>query len=231
MGFEVVTIHQPNYIPWMGFFHKACHADVLVLLDDVQYSKNSVQNRNKVRTRDGEVFLTVPVLTSGHFGQKTNQVLIDMRSNWQSKHLKTIQLNYGKSPYYHLYEKDLLDFYSRPYEKLVDACVDFIHFVVQWLNLPIHTVLASELGVEAESTERLILLTKKIGGRTYLSGPSGGHYLQKEAFADAGLELQFHQFQHPQYSQFNGEQFILYLSVLDVIFNCGYDSRQYLLKD
>jgi len=230
-GMDSVSIHQPNYLPWLGFFHKMNQVDKFILLDDVQFSKNSVQNRNIIRSRDGKIMLAVPVLTTGKFGQVTNEVLIDKRSRWQDKHLKTIQMNYSKAPYYNVYKDELEYVYQQQYEKLTDVCVNLISVLVKWLGISTEIVMASILNVNEDSTEKLISLTKKVGCNLYLSGPSGRKYMEQTRFKQEEIILKFHSFVHPIYTQFSSKDFIANLSALDLIFNYGEDSKKVLFGE
>ena len=95
---KIVAIHQPNFLPWLGFFYKMLKADLFVFLDNVQFSKNSYQNRVRIKTSQGQQWLTIPVFHS--FGQLTNEVQINNKENWREKHLKTLEMNYKRTPYF-----------------------------------------------------------------------------------------------------------------------------------
>src|ERR1043165_5905453 len=106
----IVAIHQPHYLPWLRYFEKIARSDVFVLLDDVQYEKNGFQNRNKIKTGQGWAYLTVPVKKP--LLVPINEVLIDNTSGWQDKHLRAIELNYGKAPYFKQHQEALTALYT-----------------------------------------------------------------------------------------------------------------------
>ena len=114
----ILTAHQPVYLPWLGLFHKIALADTFVFFDQVQYLPKDWMNRNKIKTTSGEIFLTVPVFTKGHREKKTSEIEINNNENWQNKHLKTIKLNYSKTPYYEEYIPFFEEVYSKKWVKL-----------------------------------------------------------------------------------------------------------------
>lgn len=225
-----VAIHQPNFIPWIGFFHKMLSCDKFVLLDNVQYSKNSFQNRNKIRTKQGELLLTIPVLTTGRYGQQTDEVLIDNKLNWREKHIKTLITTYAKAPYYKTYIQEIESIYLVKYERLLDICVDFIQVIKGWLGSEVQIIHSSSLGATGDRTSRLLNLTIAAGGNTYLSGSSGRKYLCENVFKTENITLKYQDFVHPEYLQFQGDTFISNLSILDLFFNCGQDSKHIVIN-
>ncbi len=217
---RVVTIHQPNFLPWMGFFHKMALADVFILLDNVPFTKNGFQNRVKIKSAQGEQWLTVPVLTKGRSGQLTCDVQINNKSRWQRIHLTALRTNYQRAPYYEAVLAWLEPWYEKSWTFLVDFNRPLIEEVMHQLRLQAELVNASSLSVEGSGSELLLRLVKKVGGNVYLSGPSGRRYLDIESFEQAGITVRFQEFHHPVYPQLYGE-FIPGLSVLDLLMNVG----------
>jgi hypothetical protein len=216
----IVTIHQPNFLPWLGFFHKMDQADVFVSLDNVQYTKNSYQNRCKIKISQGETWLTVPVLTSGKGFPLTYEVEIDNKLNWAKKVWSSLQMAYSKTPYFSEYKASYEEILLKPWNHLAELTHALLENTVTLLGITTTMLKATDLGVGGESTDLLLAISQKVGASTYLSGPSGKNYLELDKFSQTGIKIDFHTFQHPKYSQNYGE-FIPYLSIIDLLFNEG----------
>lgn len=216
----IVSMHQPNYLPWSGFFHKMSRSDVLVLLDTVQYTKNGFQNRTQIKTPQGASWLTVPVLTRGRFKQVTNLVEIDKKTGWKRKHLRSIETNYGRAPHFERYLSWLEDLYGRDWDKLVDLNTFAIRYIAEELKIETRIVMASCLGVSGSGSELLLSICETLGASVYLSGPSGKRYLEEKRFEERNIRVAFHGFVHPAYGQqFGG--FVPNLSIIDLLLNRG----------
>jgi hypothetical protein len=218
----IVSAHQPNFAPWLGFFDKALHSDVLVLLDTVQFIKRGYQNRARIKASTGPQWLTVPVISKGRYDQATRDVEIDETARWRSVHLRTLQSVLAKAPY----RDELLEVVEPIYARddlrlLVDLNVALIRAVADRLGIATRLVLASELPTEGSSTRLMVSLTKAVGGDVYLSGPTGRRYLEPELFDAAGVELRYHSFDVFEYPQLHGA-FEPGLSCLDYVANCGF---------
>ncbi len=218
----VVAIHQPQYLPWLGYFDKLDRCDVFCLLDTVQYKKNEFQNRNRIKTADGWQWLTVPVTYS--FPQRINEVGVNQTVDWQRKHLQALKTNYSKAPFFDTCYASFEEFYQKSYEMIVDVNVASIDLLAQLLGLERKLVLASSLPVETEDpTLRLVEICKNFGGDFYLSGRDGAKYLDVDMFADHQIHVLFQNFKHPQYPQCYAP-FEPNMSVVDLLFNCGQES-------
>lgn len=216
----IVSIHQPNFLPWLGFFHKMAKSDVFILLDVVQYSKNSFQNRTQIKTAQNSNWLTVPVLTSSHFKQKTNEVRIDNSNDWRKKHLHTIKVNYGRSNYFKRYFPLFEEVYRKEWSKLADLNSALINTISNEFNIKSQIKQASLIEVTSKGTDLLLNICQSLGADSYLSGPSGRQYLEEEKFKNSGIEIIYNNFSSPKYQQqFRG--FIPNLSAIDFLFNCG----------
>ena len=219
---KTITIHQPNYMPWSGFFHKWMLADTFVILDTVQYHKNEWQNRNQIKTAQGAQWITVPV--TYRFPQRIHEVRI-APGNWAKKQIASIEQAYAKAPFFHDYWPEIKAVLLAKHDKLVDLNVALIQALGQQLGCTSPLLLASDLPVEQEDpTLRLIEICKHLESDAYLSGAEGRNYLQADSFQDAGLSLLFQDVSPPVYPQLHGD-FVPYLSVLDVLSNIGKDAQ------
>ncbi|CAB3290115.1 WbqC-like protein family [Methanocaldococcus lauensis] len=213
-----VVILQPMYLPWMGYFGMIDVADVFVFYDDVQFSNQSWQQRNRVKTANGIVWLTVPVIKK--FGQRINEVRINNSTNWRKKHWKTIKYSYSKAPYFKDYKDIFEEIYAREWNYLYELNIYIIKTITEILGLKTKFILSSELNVEGKKTDRLIRILKKINATEYISGPSAKAYIEPEKFKRENIGLYWFEFNHPKYPQIHGD-FVPYLSVIDLLFNVG----------
>ncbi len=218
----IVSAHQPNFAPWLGFFDKALHSDVMVLLDTVQFIKRGLQNRSRIKGADGAPrWLTVPVISKGRYDQLTRDVEIEESTDWRSVHLRTLQSVLARAPHRdELFELVEPVYARRDVHRLVDLNVALIRAVADRLGIATRLVLASELDLEGSSTRLMVSLTEAVGGDVYLSGPTGRRYLEPELFDEAGLELRYHSFDAFEYPQLHGP-FEPGLSCVDYLANCG----------
>ena len=218
----VVAIHQPQYMPWLGYFDKIDRSDVFCLLDTVQYKKNEFQNRNRIKTADGWQWLTVPVIY--RFPQRIEEVGVNQTVEWQRKHLQALKTNYSKAPFFETYYASFEDFYQKSFEMIVEVNLASIELLMDLLGLEGKLVLASSLPVETEDpTLRLVEICKNFGGDSYLSGKDGAKYMNVDMFESHQIEVLFQDFNHPEYPQCYGP-FEPNMSVVDLLFNCGRNS-------
>lgn len=218
-----VSIHQPNYLLFPGTLRKLLSCQIFVFLDNVQMPLGrSFRSRNRIKTKDGERWLTVPVQRKGV--QNISDVLIDNSRDWQIKHWKTIEQSYGKAQYFAEWEPILRPFYRIGWTRLADLDMMMTKELAAEIlkgrgTLPEFRV-ASQLPVEGSSTDLLISICKAVGGGVYLSGPSGHDYMDEEKFKKAGIELRYSDYKAVPYRQLWGE-FIPNLSVIDLLMNEG----------
>lgn len=215
----IVAVHQPQYMPWLGYFHKMDTADLFVLIDTVQYKKNEWQNRNRIKTAQGWQWLTVPVVYK--FPEKIHEVGIDQRTDWQGKHRKSLITNYARSSHFGPGMESLQEVFSTKWDRIAPLTVYVVKKLARMLGIDTPIVLSSELGeLPDDPDERLIAIAKRVKATTYLAGQGGHIYMEMEKYERAGIRVQFQEFHHPVYPQlFNG--FEGCLSVLDLLFNCG----------
>ncbi|MBM7662852.1 hypothetical protein JOC85_003663 [Bacillus mesophilus] len=215
----IVSIHQPNLFPWMGFFEKMAASDTMILLDQVPYSKRSYQNRVKIKGTHGTKWLTVPVQVKGNFAQITHDVLISHDQDWKSKHVKTLEFFYGNSPQFNDLFPKIQQLYDLEHiDHLIDFTIPSIELIKKELGITTELIKASTLHAKGTRSELLAELVTAIGGDTYLSGPTGKDYIEDHYFKDRGLEIDYHPFQPFPYPQLFGE-FTAGLSTLDFLFN------------
>lgn len=216
----LVAIHQPEHLPWLGFFEKLRRVDLFVLLDDVQFSKGDFQNRNRVKGAAGVQWLTVPVVH--RFPQKINEVEI-AGDDWRENHWKTIVSCYGRTPYFAEVAPSLERLYHEPWRKLTDFNLAAIKLLATLLRIDTKMILSSDVDVAGEKSELVLNICKHVGASAYYSGVMGKTYLRRDAFEQAGIELMFQDFQHPIYQQLFMKQqgFVPNLSVVDLLLNCG----------
>ena len=213
-----VAISQPTYLPWMGYFGLMDAVDLFVFYDDTQFVKQSWQQRNRIKTSKGELWLTVPVVRQ--FGQEIKDVKIDNSTNWSKKHIRSIMYNYEKSPYYEEFYPIMEDLYNQKWQTLLELNLSIIKTLMDFTGINTETMLSSELNTTGTKTDRLVEMLDKIGATEYVSGPAARSYLDKEKLEENGFSLYWYEFEHPVYPQLYGE-FIPYLSAIDLIFNTG----------
>jgi hypothetical protein len=221
---KTVAIHQPNYLPWLGYFYKIRSADLFVILDSVDYQSgnaSSITNRARIKTATGEMLMTVPV-SKPKVTRRIDAVSIDNKQNWQRKHLNSLKTAYGKSRHfeevYNLIESGLL----RRFEYLADLNTHLIESVCGFLDIRTPILRSSSMGLadDSEKNERILKICKHEQATSYLSGNGARKYNNEELFRDSGIELRYANFSPPTYPQLHGE-FIPKLSVADCLFNCG----------
>jgi hypothetical protein len=227
----IAAIHQPNYIPWLGYFFKIAHSDKFVFLDIAAYSCGSFVNRNSIKTPNGSAWLTIPVLKSGRFGQLISEVETSDIQPWARRHLATLQSNYGRAPYF----KEILGLLEPHYraatdnrKSLSDFNIEVICSIATYLHVNTQFIRASELNVSGHKTELLLDICRVVGATTYLAGTGGKSYQEDEKFENAGITPLFSSFSQRSYSQLFGG-FVGNLSIVDVLMNCGHLGTRRLL--
>ncbi|MFH1367777.1 MAG: WbqC family protein [Elusimicrobiota bacterium] len=224
----ILAVHQPQYLPWLGYFHKIANCDLFIFLDDVQYKKREFQNRNKIKTPNGPLWLTVPVATKGKYSQKISEVTIDKETGWNNEHWKSVEHNYAHARFFSEHKTIFSDVYGMKWDKLIDLSMKIIENTLSYLDIKTPCKMSSEYGVTSSSTQRIIDLCKKTGADTYLSGAGGREYMDEKLFTDNNIRLTYQDYKHPEYEQLHGK-FEPYLSVIDLLMNCGPQSRGILL--
>ncbi len=225
---KVVAAHQPNYLPWIGYFHKIVKSDLFIILDHVEFSRRGFINRNRVKGPNGPVWLTVPVKAHGRM--RIIDVTIDDTKDWRRKHSITLQAFYGKAPYFDEVYPALKDIYEREWDKLADFNIEIIMRIVRLLNIDCEFVKSSTLNPQGKKMDMIINLCKKVGGDVYFSGRGARRYQDPDVFRKNGMELIYQEFEHPVYPQRFGE-FIPNLSIVDMMFNVGIKRTREILQN
>lgn len=222
-----IAIHQPNYLPWLGYFKKMMDCDIFVFLDDVQYEKNYIVNRNKIRTSTGSMWLTVPV--NAHLDSKINEVTIDNAQKWYEKHKKSILINMSKAKYLEKYQPFIEDIYQRKHNLLMDLNMEMINYMIREFGIKTKTIFSSQLDVSGKGSDRILNICKSLNGDVYLSGQFGKNYLKLEDFEKNNIKVIFQNFRHPVYVQCY-QPFVPNMCIFDLMLNEGNNSTQ-ILKD
>jgi hypothetical protein len=225
---KTVTIHQPEYLPWIGFFDRIYQTDIFVILDDVQYQKNGFINRNKVKNYNGWQWITVPV--EGKSTRKNiNEVIISNQEEWGEKQWKCLLYNYSRAPYFKKYADFFEEVFKKKWNLIVDLDINLIENVMKMLGLEKKIEKSSLLNVSGMATERLVNICKKLEADIYLSGPGGKKYMDLERFKEKNVKVIFREFFHPVYpQQFGKIGFMPCLSIIDLLFNCGPESLKFI---
>jgi hypothetical protein len=222
-----VFVHQPEYIPWLGFFDKLARCDVYVVYDDAQYQHGSFHNRNRIRTPAGWDWLTVPII-HGH-----PQMIKDVKIHgalWKVKQINVIKTYYRKAPFFREYYPIIEDALLFDHELLIGLNLQLIRSIVDVLGIDVHMIRSSELPYRgAEKNEKLVSMCKFMGANKYLSGSGGRSYIKEELFNQSGIRVQWHSYEHPCYRQVFGG-FEANLSVIDLLFNMGPASKDILIS-
>ena len=225
-----VTILQPSYLPWLGFFEQMSRSDKFVLLDDVQYTRRDWRNRNRIRVRENWIWLTVPVQQKSRFSQSLLETRIDNSVSWRRKHLETLRQHYCKAPFFEKYFPRCQQIYEKDWEFLFDLCLETINLIKEEMGIETPLLRSSEMKLSGEKTERLVSICRELGATHYLSGESGSDYISQEDFSNQGIELEYQNYEHPVYPQ-RYPGFVPHLSTIDLLFNCGEQSLSILKQD
>ncbi len=220
-----VAIHQPQFMPWLGYLDKIDRADVFVVLDSVQFKKNEWQNRNRIRTATGWQWVTVPV--HHNFGQAIQDVRINNTMDWQRAHLRALAMHYGRAPYVTQFLPELTTIYNTSWDCLSDLAVAMLRWLMSAFGMTTPIEFSSKMTLRDERTERLIDICHTLGATTYVAGAGGKAYMDLESFDAAGVVVEFQDFQHPVYPQCY-EPFISGMGAIDVLMMCGDEAGQRL---
>ena len=221
-----IAIHQPQYLPWVPYLDKIDACDVFVYLDNVQFQRRGVQNRNEIRGQHGPLRLTVPVKADRETLIRDVTIVKD---GWQNKHLASITHAYARAPFYERYFGELRDLLMRDFDRLVDLNVAVTDWLCDHLGITSRRVRASELEVSGEKEGMILSVCEAVGGGTYLSGTGARVYQRQAHFAARGLGLVYQQYKNAPYSQGQGAPFMADLSSIDLLFFAGPEARSILL--
>lgn len=213
---RVIAIHQPNFLPWLGFFHKVAKADCFVFLDDVEYSKRAVTRRVRVILGGNWHWLTIPI-SNAKDSSKISELKL-APTDWRSKHLRMLSAAYSKAPYFDQFFPVLEDVYGFAEDNLARFNVAAIERICAHLNLPASFRTSSELISEGKGESKLVAIVKELGGRIYFSGNGAKNYQSEQFFSDNRISLEYSNFCERPYSQ-DTEDFVPGMSIVDALFN------------
>jgi hypothetical protein len=222
----ILSAHQPAYLPWLGYFHKLTLGDTFCVFDTAPYRRRDFINRNRIKTDQGPLWLSVPVYSHG------KPRICDVRireSDWQRKHLLTVANAYAKAPYYDDYIGEIHHVLAKRYVFLADLTTALLRLFVQMFEITTRLVVASDYDFTGKKSDCIIDMCTKFGAATYVFGAKGRNYADIAAFASAGINVVFQEYKHPRYRQRFGA-FVPNLSIIDLLFNEGPRSLEILLS-
>ncbi len=216
---KVISIHQPNYIPWLGYFYKIAQSEIFVFLDDVQYSNEGMHNFHYIKTPQGTFRLKIPV--EQKLGDHINQVRTRDELGWKNKHLKTIKANYKRALHFDEVFYDFSNLITREYSNLADLNGTIIQFISQKLGIKTRFIYASDLNINTVREEKILDICNAFQANVYYSGTGASHYQKEENFLLRGIELRYSTYKPYEYPQLWGT-FTANVCILDYLMNCGY---------
>ena len=223
-----ISIHQPQYLPWLPLLLKIEQSDLFIFLDNVDFQKNGLQNRNQIKSSQGLIWLTVPIYQK--LGQKIIDVKIVSDKIWRKKHWQTIQVCYRKAPYFKFYKEALEAIYVNEWSSLCNLNIEIMKMLMKLMDIKTPTIRSSQMKATGQASDLIHNLCLEVGATQYISGIGGKEYLNPSTFYNSGIDLVYKSYSLPkEYPQlFNQSGFFNSLSVIDIIFNCGQDWRNYI---
>ncbi len=226
----IVSINQPAYLPWLGYFHRIAASDLHIILDTVQFERNSFTNRNKVRTATGWTWLTVPVNLKGHLSGMTIADVEVADDHWRRKHWSTIVQNYRRAPYFAEHAGFFEQVYARSWARLAELLEATTQYLLTALGIRTEVRRAGAAGADGRKSELVLNLCRSVGATSYLSGTLGRDYIDEAQFRADGIAVAYQDYAHPRYPQvYPG--FEPLMSAIDLLFNTGPDARRIMLGE
>lgn len=217
---RTLVVNQPTYLPWLGYFDILRRADVFVVYDHVQFSRQSWQQRNRIRDRRGPLLLTVPVLHRGKGPQALCEVEVDRTKDFATKHLRAIHANYARAPRFRELFPELEVLYAAAPERLAELNWSLIRWGMEKLGVRTTVFFSRDLGVEGRNVDALLELCERFGADRYMSPAGARDYIgDGEAFAERGIRLEYQAYEHPVYPQLDHPDFVSHLSFIDFLLN------------
>lgn len=227
----IVTIHQPEHLVWLGLLDKINRSDVYVILDSVQFEKNNYQNRNRIRTKEGWTWLTIPI-KKHPLNTKIKDIEISYTVDWTTRYLDILKLHYKKSPYFTEYFDIISSIILKKPQFLLELNLEILSCMLKSFEITGKTIVQASkmnLGEARGGSDVVLQISKVLNADTYLSGPSGKDYIHQDDFKAAHINLEFHEFHHPTYPQIN-EPFLPYMASIDALFNIGSDAKNLIYQ-
>lgn len=225
----ILTAHQPVYLPWLGLFHKIALADVFVSFNQVQYLPKDWNNRNRIKTPQGAIWLTVPVLRKGYLEKRISEIEINKNHAWRRKHWRSMLVNYRSAPYFKKYSAFFEDLYQREWHLLADLNEYMLKWFLNILGINVRFLSAAEYQFEGKKSDVVLDMCKQLGAGVYIFGALGKGYADVEGFKRARIGVVFQDYHHPEYAQQYGP-FVSHLSIIDLLFNYGDSSLDILMS-
>jgi len=226
----IISVHQPHFFPWLGYFNKVVNSDIFIWLNNVQYRKNYFQNRTKIKnTNEIPLWLTIPVHT--HLQTKINEVTI-ADNNWSNRIQKIVESCYHKTPFFYEIWPSIVCSFTENSDKLDRINYEIFCSILDLLELEkIKIIKADEIEIQSnDPTNRLVELCKYFGANYYIAGKGGRNYMDTEKFENEGIKIIWQSFnpEEVKYSQF-GKSFVSGLSILDCLFNVGVEKTREII--
>ncbi len=226
----ILTAHQPVYLPWLGLFHKIANADVFVSFNQVQYLPKDWNNRNRIKTPNGPIWLSVPVRRKGYRDFPIRELEINNELPWKRKHWRSLHSNYKSAPYF----KQYADYFDSVYRQEWRTLVELNEYMLRWfldiLGIQVEFHVASDYSFQGKKSALVLDMCLQMGARHHIFGAQGRNYAEVQAFEANDVKVAFQNFLHPVYPQLHGE-FVSHLSIVDLLFNCGPRSLEILMQD
>ena len=216
----IISIHQPAYLPWLGYFDKIIRSDLFIYLDTVQLEKNSYSYsyRNKIKTPQGSAWLTIPLKMKGHTSNTINDVLIDNSQQWKKKHLKNIFFNYKKSPFFDELYPRIEELYQQDFDLFSDLAYQHLLFWLSELDIDTKIVKSSDLDITSKKSDLILDLCCEFDADKYISGALGKDYLDENNFNEKSIVVEYQDYHHPVYQQLHGD-FLSHMGIIDFWMN------------
>lgn len=227
---------QSGYLPWLGYFEQIARCDLFVIYDDLQYTRKDWRNRNRIKTPQGAMWLSVPVHAQTGRKLGIDHIRIVPNQNWAGTHWRALRTNYARAPYFDSYTSYLQLLYRRPWKFLAELNREVLQFLLDRLGIRTPVLYSSEHHLEQEfcrwqpnpdATDRIVFLCRHFGAEHFLEGSAGRNYIDRNRIEQTGVRLHYQDYVHPRYRQLFGE-FIPYLSIVDLLFNEGERSLEIL---
>ena len=219
-----ISIIQPLYLPWLGFFEMIAASDAYVAFDHVKFVPSSWQQRNRIKGPNGPFFITVPVRKTRKGLDRICDKEIEYGEPWVKKHMKSLELCYRKTPYFDRYFPGIRSLMENRFKNIAELNVELIRLLLGFIGIEKKVIRSSALALgddkDLGKNERLIHLMKTVGATSFYEGASGAEFIDRSRFVSEGMEVYFQAYDHPTYPQAHGE-FVPYMSVVDLLFNCG----------
>lgn len=229
----IVTIHQPEHLPWLGFFNKLSKAELFVILDSVPFRKNYFQNRNQIMGTNGVQFVGIPVVNAGHIDGTiaTTKIAIKNNEKWKTKYLNTIKMSYSKYPYFNDVYPLIEEAINLDTEYMSDINIAIIKTLSDKLGFYPKFIKSSEMDLEGAKSDLILDICKKVKATTYIAGPYGREYLNLQEFKDNDIKVVYNDYKHPEYPQRKAKEFVPFLSTVDLLMNVGFEEGRRIIVE